>query len=65
MNYIGNSKLRHMADIDFKDGSGWAAVHYAVINKNQPFLEFLLANGADIGLRGKGGLTAIFLAIIR
>lgn len=40
----------------------WSPLHYAVINGNISAVNILIHSGAQVDKRGKGGVTALFLA---
>lgn len=62
MNFLENKSVN--ADIDCVGGDGWGAIHYACLNKNLKYVQKLIFKGCDVDLRGKGGVTALFLAIL-
>ncbi|KAG0142173.1 hypothetical protein CROQUDRAFT_662874 [Cronartium quercuum f. sp. fusiforme G11] len=51
-------------DINFKDGLGNTALHYAVMNSSPTVLELILEHdGADVDLLNKQGLTPLHCSI--
>ncbi|MBL8033257.1 MAG: ankyrin repeat domain-containing protein [Leptospiraceae bacterium] len=50
------------ADINYKDGSGSAALHMAVFNQNARFVRLLAEAGADINIAENSGRTALHMA---
>jgi hypothetical protein len=62
--YLNNQRLQYSAQVNSIDGEGWGALHYAAMNKNTRFVNLLLYNEVDPNLKGKGGLTPLFLAIL-
>jgi hypothetical protein len=57
-----NSAIRPNVNLIGEDG--WAALHYACMNNNKAYAQFLLRQGADIDSIGKGGVTPLFLAVL-
>lgn len=62
LNYLENQKFVNRADINHRDVSGWAALHYSVLNKDTKFLLRLIRLKADINVRGNRGITPLLLA---
>lgn len=62
LNFLNNSNVN--ADVNCVGGDGWGAIHYACMNKNFKYVNMLVYNECDVDLRGKGGVTALFLAIL-
>lgn len=61
--YLQGQKLRHPANPDTKDKENWGAIHYAVMNNNPIFIQKILEYGGNVDLKGRGGLTALFLSV--
>lgn len=54
----------HSLDLQLQNWQGLACLHIATLQKNQPLLELLLENGADINTQeGTSGKTALHLAV--
>lgn len=64
MNLLKGAKFKYRAEVDCKDRENWGAIHHAAMNKNSEFVEEILEYGGDVNLKGKGGLTAFFLACL-
>jgi len=52
-------------DINTKDYSGWARIHYAVASENMDSITEALASGANINLKSNLGNTPLYIAICR
>jgi ankyrin repeat protein len=53
------------ADIEAKDpGAGASALHFAVMMGKQPFIDLLLARGADVNSRTRNGTTPLHTAVL-
>ena len=50
------------ADVNAKDNSGNAPLHYAVILANMDVIELLIANGADVNVKDNQGRTPLYWA---
>ncbi|XP_051008865.1 NF-kappa-B inhibitor epsilon [Acomys russatus] len=54
----------HPLDLQLKNWQGLACLHIATLQRNQPLIELLLQNGADIDAQeGTSGKTALHLAV--
>ncbi|XP_010368078.2 NF-kappa-B inhibitor epsilon [Rhinopithecus roxellana] len=54
----------HSLDLQLQNWQGLACLHIATLQKNQPLMELLLQNGADIDVQeGTSGKTALHLAV--
>lgn len=54
----------HSLDLQLQNWQGLACLHIATLQKNQPLIELLLQNGADIDAQeGTSGKTALHLAV--
>ncbi|XP_021004881.1 NF-kappa-B inhibitor epsilon isoform X2 [Mus caroli] len=54
----------HPLDLQLKNWQGLACLHIATLQRNQPLIELLLQNGADIDVQeGTSGKTALHLAV--
>ncbi|KAM5286364.1 NF-kappa-B inhibitor epsilon [Hipposideros larvatus] len=54
----------HSLDLQLQNWQGLACLHIATLQRNQPLLELLLENGADIDTQeGTSGKTALHLAV--
>lgn len=49
-------------NVNHTDQEKWCPIHYAVINKNLSAVNMLVHSGAKVDKKGKGGVTALFLA---
>ncbi len=49
-------------DVNSVDENGNIALHYACLNKNIKFIEFLIGKGADVNKKGKNGNTPVHIA---
>lgn len=57
-------QLSHPLDLQLKNWQGLACLHIATLQRNQPLIELLLQNGADIDVQeGTSGKTALHLAV--
>ena len=62
---LKNPKFEFDVDLNKIDEQGWGAIHYAAMHENIRFLNLLLYNDADPNLVGRGGLTPLFISIIK
>lgn len=54
----------HPLDLQLKNWQGLACLHIATLQRNQPLIELLLQNGADIDVQeGTSGKTALHMAV--
>ncbi|XP_027983773.1 NF-kappa-B inhibitor epsilon [Eptesicus fuscus] len=54
----------HPLDLQLQNWQGLACLHIATLQRNQPLMELLLENGADIDVQeGTSGKTALHLAV--
>lgn len=54
----------HSLDLQLQNWQGLACLHIATLQRNQPLMELLLENGADIDVQeGTSGKTALHLAV--
>lgn len=54
----------HSLDLQLQNWQGLACLHIATLQRNQPLMELLLQNGADIDVQeGTSGKTALHLAV--
>ncbi|XP_004846508.1 NF-kappa-B inhibitor epsilon isoform X2 [Heterocephalus glaber] len=54
----------HPQDLQLQNWQGLACLHIATLQRNQPLMELLLQNGADIDVQeGTSGKTALHLAV--
>ena len=64
LHFLKNPNNKFNADVNSVGGDGWGAIHYACMNKNSGYLGDLIDCGADVDLRGKGGVTPLFLSLL-
>merc|ERR1719231_2237360 len=54
--------LERGANVNYRDGIGYGALHYAALRGHCRLIRFLASRGADTDLKSKQGCTALVLA---
>ncbi|XP_046452784.1 putative ankyrin repeat protein RF_0381 [Daphnia pulex] len=57
-------KVNGMGDVNYRNGCGWTALHYAAESSNEITAEHLIVKGADVNCRDNNGITPLYLAAL-
>jgi ankyrin repeat protein len=56
--------IDHGARVDYKDGSGFTSLHYAIEEDNTEVVELLIEKGAAVNAKNNAGRTPLDMAVI-